>query len=385
MIDGTAGTEHQGQIVAQYRKMNKWSREKLAEALHVDVSTAYRMERHSVIKNLKRRELLVGLLGIPATLMGLDSDSQHFTKKFTLNDDHMAFFEHEMAVRWEIYYTGGTIRAYHGLDMWFNFFEPFTQESHGSIWHKRSHFLLSMSYQLQGSIFRDMLNYQAAYRSYKVAYQIAEELLDSELMAATLARRGVTSIQENKPERAIQYLNGALNLINGRGLPLVRGNVLQALSEAYAMTQQYQKCWRSIGLAERILEHKEQKEERTRIRFNGSSIIAQKGVDALLLHDYRRAIALIDKSLITYDPTLIRGRARLNAQKAEAYYGLGLLDICTATAEEALALANSVGASKTITRLKNLYVTLIHSSWRKETSVARLGALLSLQECKDSG
>lgn len=33
----------------------------------------------------------------------------------------------------------------------------------------------------------------------------------------------------------------------------------------------------------------------------------------------------MDKSLTTYDPALIRGRARLLAQKAEAYYGLGYI------------------------------------------------------------
>ncbi len=94
------------------------------------------------------------------------------------------------------------------------------------------------------------------------------------------------------------------------------------------------------------------------------------------LHDYERAISLFDKSLTTYNPTLTPGRARLLARKAEAYYGLGEIDSCVTLAEEALTLAHSVGASNTITRVRDLHVSLTLSPWKKERSVARLGALL---------
>ncbi len=86
----------------------------------------------------------------------------------------------------------------------------------------------------------------------------------------------------------------------------------------------------------------------------------------------------MDKSLITYDPALIRGRARLLSQKAEAYYGLGYIDESVSIAEEALKLARSIGANKTLARVRTLHTTLLQSSWRKERSIAQLGAVLSL-------
>jgi hypothetical protein len=86
----------------------------------------------------------------------------------------------------------------------------------------------------------------------------------------------------------------------------------------------------------------------------------------------------MEKSFLTYDPALIRGRARLLAQKAEAYYGLGEIDASVMIAEEALVLAHSVGASKTHARVRQLHAAFLQSSWRKERSTARLGALLSL-------
>ena len=371
------GIEHQGKIVAQYRKINKWSRSKLAEALRVDVSTIYRMEQSSVIKDIQRRQFLVGLLGIPSVLMGLE-DGAVIPTNIKMNNDQIGFFEQEMAIRWDVYHTGGTTRAYRGLDAWLKEVERFAQDVAPSVWKSRAYSLLSMSYQLRGSTLRDMIMYEQAHMSYEKAFSIAQELNDIELMASSLARRGVTYIQQQMPMDAIEYIHAALQLINGLGYPSLRGYILQALSEAYAMAQQPKASWRHIELAERTLERKGSTFERSNCQLNTTSIVAQKGINAVLLHDNERAITLIDKGLIQYDPTLIRGRARLQAQKAEAYYGLGLVDISVATAEDALTLANSVGSNKTVRRIRDLHNQLVDSSFRKESSVHRLGALLSI-------
>ncbi len=377
VLHNEEGIEHQGKIVAQYRKINKWSRSKLAEALRVDVSTIYRMEQSSVIKDIQRRQFLVGLLGIPSVLMGLE-DGAVIPTNIKMNNDQIGFFEQEMAIRWDVYHTGGTTRAYRGLDAWLKEVERFAQDVAPSVWKSRAYSLLSMSYQLRGSTLRDMIMYEQAHMSYEKAFSIAQELNDIELMASSLARRGVTYIQQQMPMDAIEYIHAALQLINGLGYPSLRGYILQALSEAYAMAQQPKASWRHIELAERTLERKGSTFERSNCQLNTTSIVAQKGINAVLLHDNERAITLIDKGLIQYDPTLIRGRARLQAQKAEAYYGLGLVDISVATAEDALTLANSVGSNKTVRRIRDLHNQLVDSSFRKESSVHRLGALLSI-------
>src|SRR5581483_11614247 len=128
--------------------------------------------------------------------------------------------------------------------------------------------------------------------------------------------------------------------LDGLGFPVPRGHILQALSETYAKLGQPQESWASIDQAEELLTGKEQLQERSLIRgVTPASIAAQKGVNAVLLHDYRQAISLIDDGLKTYNQSLLRSRARLFAQKAEAFFRLDQLDACVATAQEALGLA----------------------------------------------
>jgi len=377
--NNTTNEAHQGQIIAQYRKLKKWSQQDLAEALRADVRTVQRMEQQHMIKSVSRRQLLVGLLGIPATLMALDPLQALIIKpSLALNHDRMTFFEDEMAARWELYHTGGTLRAARGLDMWIKEITSFAQSSQSTSWHNRTLTLLTMSYQLQTCVSRDLMDFTQAHVAARRAYRIAQELDDAELIASALTHEGITLVQQDKQTEAIRYLNGAYKTINNVGLPHLKGYILQALSEAYAKDQRPQECWHTIGLLERTLERQEQNQVPSKTRRYASSITAQKGVNAVLLHDHRRALALIDKSLTKYDPTFIRGRSRLLSQKAEAYYGLGLIDECAFTAEEALTMAQSVGSNKTVARVRDLHSSLKQSQWRKERSIARLGALLSL-------
>ncbi len=367
---------HQGRLVKEYRKSKKWSREKLASALYVDVSTIYRMEQQRMIKDTERRRLLVGLLGIPAALMGLGEIDHFLNEHIAVNADHMAFFEEEIAARWGIYHTGGTVRAQQGFDIWLNETEIFAHSVSSGVWRDRARAVLVMSYQLQGSLLRDLTYYDAAHVAYQKSYVFAKELNDSELMAAALARQGVTSIQSEQVGDAIEYLSEALRLIHGLGLPYLKGYILQALSEAYGQKKQARESWHCIDLAERALEHRGETVERSHCQMSTTSVTAQKGVNAVLLADYERAIALIDKGLMKYDPTLVRGRSRLLAQKAQALYGRNDLYECLIIAEEAFIFANAVGSKKTVARLQQLQTSLASSRWKNEPGVARLGALL---------
>ena len=97
------------------------------------------------------------------------------------------------------------------------------------------------------------------------------------------------------------------------------------------------------------------------------------------MKEYSDAIVLLDNGLAQYDQTLLRGRARLIAQKSEAYYGLGMIDESAITGKEALTIAQLIGSHKTIARVSHVYTQLAQSPYRKEDSVVQLQTLLAVE------
>lgn len=325
----------------------------------------------------KTRRDFLHMLGTSLVLAGSGGDVKAFLDHM-INNDLMRLFEQEIATRWVIYHSGDTNKALDGLHCWLEEIENFAKEASTSQSKDRMYALASISYQLQGSISRDRMDYLPAHNSYKKAFLAADEFDNPEFKSSSLARRGVTFIQQKKPIEAIQYLESALSIIDPLDFPCLRGYILQALSEAYAMAQDKDQSWRHIDLAEQALTRKNGVVEASNCHPNTTAVIAQKGVNAVLLKDYRQALLLLDKGLHLYNPTLLRGRARLIAQKAEAYYGLGFISESTLAAKEAFEIARLIGSQKTISRVQDLYTLLSQSIYRKENCVVQLGTTLAI-------
>jgi hypothetical protein len=99
-----------------------------------------------------------------------------------------------MMTNWELYHTGGTVRVVDGLDIWIKELTNVARLAQGTVWYQRTLALLTMGYQLQCCVLRDMMNYVQSTIAYQKAFHVAQELDDVELMAAALARQGVTKI-----------------------------------------------------------------------------------------------------------------------------------------------------------------------------------------------
>jgi transcriptional regulator with XRE-family HTH domain len=369
---------HHGKLVAQYREQMGMTQEELAAEMHVHVRTVQKLESRPMIRSIARRWFLVGLLGIPASQLGLKGEPPWSQKNFfPINNDTMGFFEHEMALRWRIYQTSGASFSRQGLDIWMSQVRSFMEASQGTPWHNRALTVLSMSYQLEGSVLRDAKVYSQAHIVLQDAFQAAKESENTELLAAALLREGMVSMAQEQPAEALQRFNGALHYIKDQGFPRLRGKLLQARAEAYALIQRPQDCWASIGLAEHILGREEQRHEQSQAIFNASSVTLWKGLYALLLHDYERAIILFDIVLAAEDHTFASNRARFLARKAEAYYGAEKIGECIDVAQEALTMASSINQKNTIERVSTLHTVLSQSRWNKEQGVRRLAASLA--------
>ena len=369
---------HHGKLMAQYRENMSMTQEELADELHTHVRTVQRLESKAAMRSINRRWLLVGLLGIPASQLDLTGEPPWSKKsRLHVNNDTMGFFENELAMRWEVHKVSGPRLAAQGMDMWMTQIKSFTEEAQGTPWHRRALAVLSLSYQLEGSILRDTMVYNQAHEAFQNAFRVAGELENPELIAAALLREGTVYIHQEQPLEAIKFCNGALEHIKDLGFLNLRGNILQARAEAYALAQKPQDCWRSIGLAEHILGQENQREEKSYIRFHAAYTTSSKGVYALLLHDYGRAIPLLDKGLMTYDPTSIPSHARFWSRKAEACYGARKIDESIEAAQKAFDLAHSVGATHVIERVQKLHTTLDQSRWRNEKGMRSLAASLA--------
>jgi transcriptional regulator with XRE-family HTH domain len=370
--------KHHGRLIASYRVAKGWSQPDLAEVMHLSMRTVQRMERMSVIKNLKRRELLVGLLGIPAVQLGLGTSPELVKPPLKFNSDLMTLMEDTVQTKWNMYRMGGPLGAASGLDILLQQLTTLAEEAQGTPWHERTLGLLSISYRLQGCVLGDS-DYDKAILSCQTAYEIAYEINDPSLMASSFMTHGIMLGRQGKLTEALTYAQGALARIEKTNLPLVRGDVLAMQAELYAKANQPQEYQRCIGLAERTLEARTSLPDRANYSLTVASLLASKASGALILQDYDRAYRLLDKSLSTYSPTLTPSRAKLFIKKAEACYGLGLIDECATCAEESLFMARAIGSQRTITRIIQLYTILARSKWKNELYVAHLGMLLRSQ------
>ncbi len=366
---------HQGQLIAQYREYMNMTQEDLARELGVHVRTVQKLESKPMVRSTTRRWFLVGLLSIPATQLAL-TGVPPWSKKtsFSANDDTMSFFENELATHWQVYKTAGPKIAAQSLGTWMNQVTAFATLARGTPWQYRACLLLSMSYQLQGSIARETKDAPHAITAYQQAFTVAQEIDNIEMMAASRLRQGWA--YRDDPLEALEYFNHALAIVQGSSLPRLRGNILQACAETYAKINRPQECWRSIGLAEHIFGREEKGHERTHVTFTVGSATAYKGSYALYLKDYERAAALLEKGLglMAHDPSCsFYTRARFIVRKAKALSSLSRIDECVATAEEAWTIASYTGDKRILEEVEDVYNTLLQSRWRKEADVVRLG------------
>jgi len=376
------------QLLRNARRKKGWSQQQLADFAGLSLSTIQRAERGKPIRIDSIQRLCECFQQTPEQLGLIKSNEKDQNSSEVLHilqqkqpdeilcSDYLTILENDIKSRWSLYHTGGANLAYQGLDLLLDHITKCMYTLKGDDLYPKVLTLLSMGYQLQGSILRDLTRYTAAHIAHRKALLIAQKLFDPELISAALVREGITLNQQELPVEAITYFERALETIKYLGYSTLEGYILQALSEAQAKARQSQESWKSINLAEEILEKRKSTPERSLTRFNQASLTAQKGVNAMYLGKYKQAIELIDKSLINYDPTLVRGRARLLAQKAEAYFKLGIIDACVLNLKEAYTLARSSGSSKVINKVKALYNNLTQSKWRKDWYVAEINHLI---------
>lgn len=294
-------------LLRSARKEKGWTQQQLADFAQLSLSTIERAERgepirvdsiERICRCLQKTPEQLGLISNSVAL-GKPDDPHLHREPFHMisSGDYLSILENEMKLRWSLYHTGGTNLTYQGLNAWVQHITNYANLMRGNDLYERALTLLSMGYQLQGSVLRDMMCYSEAHMAHRKAFLIAQELFNPELIASALVREGITLNQQERPVEAINCFTRALETIKHLGYVKLEGYIYQALSEAQAKTQQSQESWNSISLAEKAFERQSHTPELSLTRFNTSSLAAQMGVNAMHLHEYKQAIDQLDQSL----------------------------------------------------------------------------------------
>jgi len=233
------------------------------------------------------RYKIARVVGCSVTDVVSKKQPQREVSQKIIADGFLSELKDDLMDRWNLYHTAGAKYACLGLDAKLQEVDMLAQVVKDTRWSAQMLECRTMGYQLQSCVLRDMMNYRQSHIAYQRAFDIARILEDQELMVSALAREGVTLIQQEKPQEAVIYLTGALNILDGYDSSVLRGYIFQGLSEAYAKADMADESWRSVEKAEGYQTDQVHVQERSLIRgVTTASIVAQKGVNAVLLREH---------------------------------------------------------------------------------------------------
>ncbi len=210
---GEDGFPHVGQVIRHYRKRCGMNIEELAEKLGISVSRAYELEETPALpKSLSRREALAGILGIPALLLKIGSPQSGYPLIATFQPIHphtMQAYEDVLSLAWEAYYTSSAQRSARTVSYWQQHLIATIQSTHG-ISQDELKALYCRFLQLGSVIARDRRDHAEALREGNAAVELAFELTNAELIAASLYRRAKIYVDRGEYDLAAKDAEAAL-------------------------------------------------------------------------------------------------------------------------------------------------------------------------------
>jgi transcriptional regulator with XRE-family HTH domain len=234
---GEDGFPHIGQVIRHYRKRCGMSIEELAEKLGISVSRAYELEEIPALpKSITRREALAGILGIPALLLKLRLPATGYPPIASFDHIHphtMQAYEDVLSLAWEAFYTSSAQRSARTVSYWQQHLVTTIESTYG-ISQDELRALYCRFLQLGSVIARDRRDHGEALREGNVAVDLAFELTNAELIAASLYRRAKIYVDRHEYDLAVKDAEAALSYAARSRDPL-RCYVSVFLAEVYSL------------------------------------------------------------------------------------------------------------------------------------------------------
>ncbi len=373
---------HHGNIVKYYRcaVMNQprgWTQEQLAEAMSVSTRWVQEIEKMEYIQDINRRKALAIILGIPAALLNIDK-LERLSERNTiqLKPAVLKSLEGGVRSRWQTYYSSSNQVTEEGLLEQIEVLEQLADNGGGD--EKRIAHILSQSYQLAGILARDDFKYSRAKKYLRDALDFAKDARSPDLIATSVARHALVLLRQERKDDALLMYYEAVDLAK-HAQPVVRGYIYAGLAEALAREGSRDECYRTLDLAEKLLNQAgsiSPEDDVAFVRLTIRSLQDKRGECYVLSGQPWKGIEYLQLAEKLLDRSSPRNHCRLLLQQAEAFFAAGEADTCVEYAIEGLQIARTVGSAGNINWTSEIHEKLLTSSWKGEPVVGRLGAAI---------
>jgi len=393
---GVDGFPHSGQVIRHYREMLTMEIEELAQKLGISTRRAYEHEETAAMpKSLSRRQALVDILGIPFALMNLPKQTvvlptalQMVTHAVTvgsstvINTDTMQAYEDVLDLSWESFYTSSAQRSARTVDYWqqhlLNTIKDVSGISQDQLIALYCRFL-----QLSSVIARDRLDIRRAIADSDKAVEVAFQLTNAELIAASLYRRAKIYLGLQQYERAVSDAERALSYSSRVRDPL-RCYVSIFLAEVYSLSDPANKQLqrKSLTLLDEV-----GRTVRAKGVLEGDGSYAKVDLTGLymirgdILRRQGNTLEAQDALLIVSDnlpPEFTRWRGNLRISEAQLAYAERDIHGTCHLALDALSIIEATRSRSNRVKIERLYTDVLKVD-QKHPMVKELGSRLGLR------
>lgn len=387
---GENNLPHLGQVIRYYRELRQWKAKDLADALGQTPRHVYEIESSANMPELiSRRQTIAQLLKIPPILLGLsivlpgdDLEQIGIEKAGTIraiDPQTMNIYESMLILSWELYYTSSAQRAASNINHWIQILTDAAKEARGVQRHQLIA-MLCRFYQLSGVAARDRMDLARALRDGRKAVDLAFQLENPELIAASLFRRAKTYLKQEKYDLAIQDLEAAVPYADRSRDPL-KGYVYQATAEAYSLVtpkdiQTQKKSLNMLDQVGRIVRKGNLENDGSFVKLNVAGLYMDRASALTLYRKPDEAHNALDVVRANLGPELTRWQARLLIADAQTYLAENDPESCCDMAFEALKVVRATQSLSNEARIQNLYQQL-ERSYPHHPLVNRLGIQLA--------
>jgi hypothetical protein len=346
---------HFGQVIKYYSELGGMKKSDLAQALGYKLRFIDMLESDKNIdtpKDRSKRVTLAKILSIPPALLGVSiiaSDDQDVKGKSgiisVLDAQTMTFYEDMLASVWELYHTSSVARATQHITLWIHFLEHEMEKARGA---RRDQLLsvLCRFYQLSALAARDRMDIVRALQDEQKAIDLAFELKNAELIAASLQRRSRIYMQSHHYQLAFQDAERALPYAQKSRDPL-KGKTYQIYAEALAhlagndksLQEKSRDYFRQVGT---IVRKGNLEPDGTFMKLDLTSLYIEMAEAFILwrqFDDARNALAIARKQL---SPELTRWQVNILLTEADMYNAQGHYADGADAALEALKIIQAV-------------------------------------------